>query len=147
LVKIRNYHDPRERANRLELVEACLEAGVNGITLPGSMTVPEPRLSQGKGNLTGRLVLGNTLRNIRDVYRATDGSVAIKALGGISTAADAFEAIAAGANTIELLTGLVYEGWSVAANINRGLLRLLDRAGVPDVAQLRGVKLDEPAEA
>jgi dihydroorotate dehydrogenase len=75
------------------------------------------------------------------------GRLEIKALGGVFTAADAFEAISAGASSVELLTGLVYEGWSVAKRINEGLLRLLDAAGVASVGDLRGTSIGLPGDA
>jgi dihydroorotate dehydrogenase len=137
-VKIRNFHDESERANRLRLVEICLEHGVEAITLPGSMTVAEPRLSLGKGNLSGRAVFDGTLRNLTELRRVTEGRVSLKALGGVFTAHDAFRAIAAGASSVELLTGLVYRGWTVAREINRGLLALMERAGIADVTELCG---------
>ena len=59
--------------------------------------------------------------------------------GGIFSARDAFEAIAAGATTVEMVTGFGYEGWRIARNINEGLLRLLDEHGVESVSALRGI--------
>ena len=137
-VKIRNYNSPAERENRFRLIDLCLELGVDGITLPGSRIEVEPRLSNGRGNLSGRAVLAGTIQNVRDVYAATGGRVPIKALGGIFTGQDAFDAVAAGASCVELLTGLVYEGWSVAQRINAELLELLTKASIPDIRALRG---------
>jgi dihydroorotate dehydrogenase len=82
---------------------------------------------------------------LRDVYAITGNRLAVKALGGIFTAEDAWDAIAAGASSVELLTALVYRGPSVAAEINRGLLRLLDERGVPNLRALRGTAA-RPAE-
>jgi dihydroorotate dehydrogenase (fumarate)/dihydroorotate dehydrogenase len=138
LLKIRNYNDERERENRLHLVELALEHGIDAVMLPGSHIVQEPRLSLGRGNLGGRAVFERTLRNIHDVRSISGPSVPIKALGGIFTADDAFRAIAAGATTVELLTGLVYEGVAVARRINAGLLRLLDERGIASVEALIG---------
>jgi dihydroorotate dehydrogenase len=59
-------------------------------------------------------------------------------------AEDTWRAIAAGASSVELLTGLVYEGWAVAHRINAGLLRLLDERGVPDVRALIGSETSAP---
>jgi dihydroorotate dehydrogenase len=64
--------------------------------------------------------------------------MAVKALGGISTADDAFRLIASGASSVELLTGLVYRGWRVAPSINLGLLELLEARGIASLAELRG---------
>jgi dihydroorotate dehydrogenase len=138
MVKIRNFNSPAERDNRLALVERCIAAGVDAVLLPGSHITPEPRLSLGKGNLGGRIVFPKTLDNIRAVAEVSRGMIAIKALGGIAHAEDAFQALAAGASTIELLTALIYEGWRVADRINAGLLKLLADAEIPNVATLVG---------
>jgi dihydroorotate dehydrogenase len=141
-VKIRNHNSPEERENRLSLVERCIESGIDGVMLPGSHIVAEPRLSLGRGNLGGRAVFPRTIENIRDVHAVTRGRIAIKALGGIFTPEDAFTALAAGASSVELLTGLVYEGWAVAKRINTGLLRLLELQGIPSVRELVGSGAD-----
>jgi dihydroorotate dehydrogenase len=138
LLKIRNYNDEREKENRLRLVELALAHGIDGVMLPGSHIVAEPRLSLGRGNLGGRAVFERTLQNIRDVRAVAGSTVPIKALGGIFDAEDAYRALAAGATSVELLTGLVYEGWTVARRINEGLLRLMDERGIPDVPALIG---------
>jgi dihydroorotate dehydrogenase len=73
--------------------------------------------------------------------------MAINASGGISSAEDAYRALEAGADTVQLFTALVYEGPGVVANINRGLLRLLEESGVPSVAHLtRPTNAPRPAE-
>jgi dihydroorotate dehydrogenase len=138
MLKIRNYNDEREKENRLRLVELAVGLGIDVVMLPGSHIAAEPRLSLGRGNLGGRAVFERTLQNIRDVRAVAGPNVQIKALGGIFDAEDAWRAIAAGASSVELLTGLVYEGWAVAHRINSGLLRLLDASGLPDLRALIG---------
>lgn len=137
-LKIRNYNNEQERENRLRLIELALAHSIDVVMLPGSHIVAEPRLSLGRGNLSGRAVFERTLQNIRDVRAITGSRAAIKALGGIFSAEDAYRAIAAGATSVELLTGLVYEGWTIARQINSGLLRLMDERGIPNVRALIG---------
>lgn len=145
MVKIRNFNSPAERENRLALVEQCVAAGVEVISLPGSHIAIEPRLSLGRGNLGGRLVFSRTLDNIRAVQEVTRGRAAIKALGGIARPEDAFRALAAGASSVELLTGLIYEGWHVARQINEGLLVLMKQQGLASVTDLIGSGASLPA--
>ncbi|PSP41541.1 dihydroorotate dehydrogenase (quinone), partial [Halobacteriales archaeon QH_2_66_30] len=49
--------------------------------------------------------------------------------------------IRAGASLVQLYTGLIYRGPSVAREINRGLLDLLDRDGFDSVADAVGTDL------
>lgn len=137
-VKMRNYVSPSERENRLELANICLKNGVDGITMPGSMVVKEPKISAGSGILSGRAILSKTIGNVAELYRETQGKMVIKARGGISHPVDAFEAIKAGASTVELLTGIVYKGPSVARSILLGLLRLIEVWGYKSIAEAIG---------
>jgi dihydroorotate dehydrogenase (fumarate)/dihydroorotate dehydrogenase len=144
-VKIRSPHNERELENRLELVELCVKLGLDGVQLPGSQVRPEPKLSLGRGAMGGRPVRPYTMEYLHDVYAITGNRLAVKALGGIFTAEDAWEAIAAGASSVELLTAFVYRGPAVAREINTGLLRLLDERGVTSIRALRGTAA-RPAE-
>lgn len=136
-VKIVSYQDEKQRQNRLELVEIAARLGVDGITCPGAWRQPEPKLSMGYGHSSGHMLFSKTLQTVRDVYSITRGRIAIKANGGIFTGDEAFQVLAAGATTVELLTGMVYRGWDVAARINSELLALLDEHRVPEVCRVR----------
>ena len=108
--------------------------------MPGSI-VDEKRLAIGRGTLTGRPNFRRLLSVLRDLYFYTKGKCHLKASGGIFTAEDAFEAIAAGASSVEIHTGLIYEGWNIAKNINRGLLDLLDKHNIENIEALRGANI------
>jgi dihydroorotate dehydrogenase len=62
-------------------------------------------------------------------------------VGGVSDAKGAYEKIRAGASVVQLYTGLVYEGPSLAREINEGVLDLLDRDGFDSVEAAVGVDL------
>ena len=53
--------------------------------------------------------------------RATAGALPVNACGGIFTAADAQACLDAGAATVQVYTGLIYEGPAVAGRILAGL--------------------------
>jgi dihydroorotate dehydrogenase len=148
IVKLRNYWNDEDRANRLELARVAADSGVvDGLVMSGMISVPAPELSQGKGGLSGPRILPNAIRNVRELYEATGGRLAISALGGISSGADAFAAIAAGATTVELYTAFVYNGPGIVRKIARELLQLLEEAGIADVNALRGSGADLPLPA
>ena len=138
-IKIPGYASEAERQTRLDLIDRALYYGVDGVTVTVSPRIEEPRLAIGHGALSGAPLLQEMLRVVGDVYRATQGRCHIKARGGIFAPEDAFAAIAAGGSTVEVYSSFIYEGWSVARTINRGLLGLLDRHHIADVAALRGI--------
>jgi dihydroorotate dehydrogenase len=139
-VKLPGYDSEDERQKRLNLIDLAISCRVEGITVTPKTFVKEKRLSVGQGTLTGKPAFRKMLTIVRDVYEMTKGRCHIKAAGGIFSAEDAFQAIAAGATTVEMVTGFGFEGWRIANNINRGLLRLLDESGIESVSALRGAR-------
>jgi dihydroorotate dehydrogenase len=139
-IKLPGYDSEDEREKRLALIDLAIGCRVEGITITPKTFVKEERLSVGQGTLTGRPAFRKMLTIVRDVFEMTKGKCHIKAAGGIFSAEDAFEAIAAGATTVEMVTGFGYEGWRIADNINQGLLRLLDESGIENVSALRGAR-------
>jgi dihydroorotate dehydrogenase len=140
LVKVPGYISEDERQKRLELIDVLVSCQVQAITVTPKTLVQEKALSVGQGTLTGRPAFGQMLKIVRDIFEMTKGKCQIKAAGGIFSDEDAFEAIAAGATAVEMVTGFGFEGWSIARNINQGLLRLLERSGIENVSALRGAK-------
>jgi dihydroorotate dehydrogenase len=138
-IKMPGYDSEDERQKRLELIDLLIGYGVEAITVTARTLVKEKRLAVGQGTLTGRPAFERMLEIVRDLFETTRGKCCIKASGGIFSADDSFAAIAAGATTVEMVTGFGYEGWRIATNINEGLLRLLDERGVESVSALRGL--------
>jgi dihydroorotate dehydrogenase len=92
-----------------------------------------------EGGLSGRPIADQATEQVRFVAERVD--VPVVGVGGVFTAADAYEKIRAGASLVQLYTGLVYEGPTVARDINRGLLDLLERDGFDSVADAVGADL------
>ena len=76
---------------------------------------------------------------IRKIYNMTDGKVPIIGVGGIFTADDAWEKIAAGASLIQLYTGLVFEGPAIAKNIVKGLKKRVADEGYECISDAVGI--------
>ena len=66
---------------------------------------------------------------------------AIVGVGGVDSAEAALEKIRAGADLVQVYTGLIYGGPGLPARILRGLSRALDRE-TSTLAGLRGTRLD-----
>ena len=60
-------------------------------------------------------------------------------VGGVSTARDAYAKIRAGACAVQLYTGLVYGGLSLAARIAEGLEAHLEQDGFQSVSEAVGI--------
>lgn len=91
-----------------------------------------------QGGISGQPIRALSTAMIRRVYQLTSGRYPIIGLGGIFSAADAYEKIKAGASLVELVTGLIYEGPGVVKKINRGLVELLQRDGYHSISEAVG---------
>ena len=78
--------------------------------------------SLGAGGLSGRPLRARATEVIRYLHQKSDGGLPIIGSGGIHSAADALEKIAAGAALMQLYTGFIYEGPALVSRINRALV-------------------------
>ncbi len=135
-VKIPPYADNQGRDHVLTLVRLAKEHGVNAVTASNTKPVEALQLAPGRGGLSGRSVFDDTLRIVPEVRAEAGHSMSVNACGGIATAEDALRALKAGANTVQLLTAMVYQGPSVVGRINRGLVRLMEKQGAGSIQEL-----------
>ena len=63
-------------------------------------------------------------------------------VGGVDSAEAAFAKILAGADLVQLYTGLVFEGPGLAVRIVSGLTEELVRNSVPSIADIVGAEVD-----
>jgi dihydroorotate dehydrogenase len=77
---------------------------------------------------------------IRHIARQTRGSLPIIGVGGIFSADDAWEKIAAGATLVQVYSGLVYEGPALAKSIVRGLSARIQEHGFAGIEKAVGLR-------
>ncbi|MFO1460635.1 MAG: quinone-dependent dihydroorotate dehydrogenase [Verrucomicrobiota bacterium] len=111
-----------------EIVEVALRRNLSGIVATNTtITRPETsdpglaRLHAEAGGLSGRPLRTRSTEIIRHLYRQTQGRLPLIGVGGITTAADAWEKVTAGASLIQVYSALVYEGPGLARNLVKGL--------------------------
>jgi dihydroorotate dehydrogenase len=92
-----------------------------------------------EGGLSGIPLKDRSTEMIRKIYKMTDGKLPIIGVGGIFTADDAWEKIAAGASLIQLYTGLVFEGPGIARNIVSGLKKRVASEGFESISDVIGI--------
>ncbi|HUK81094.1 MAG TPA: quinone-dependent dihydroorotate dehydrogenase [Verrucomicrobiae bacterium] len=120
-----------------DALELARRHGIAGIVATNTTTNhPTPP----EGGLSGAPLRERATECIRHIWRQTDGMLPIVGVGGIFTAGDAYVKIRAGASLVEVWTALVYEGPGIVRNINRGLLRLLERDGFGSIAEAVGTE-------
>lgn len=95
----------------------------------------------GEGGLSGEPLKGRSTRMVAELFSLTKGKVPIVGVGGIFTAEDAWEKIAAGASLVQLYTGFIYRGPKVVREINEGLEQILKREGLSNLDEAVGCRI------
>ena len=126
-----------------EALSVVDDYGLDGVIAVNTTTdrpagVASPNRAE-RGGLSGAPIESRATDAVRFVAKRTD--VPVIGVGGVSDAAGAYAKIRAGASLVQLYTGLVYEGPTLARDINRGLLDLLERDGFGSVAEAVGADL------
>ena len=139
LVKIAPDLDDGELA---AVVETTVQAGGGGLVV-GNTTVSRPSNLRGRhrhqqGGLSGRPLFARSTRVLAKVNRFAAGRLVLVAAGGVSSGADAYAKICAGAHLVELYTALVYEGPGLVSRIHTELAELLARDGFDAVGDAVG---------
>ncbi|MBV9958534.1 MAG: quinone-dependent dihydroorotate dehydrogenase [Acidobacteria bacterium] len=129
------------------IVDVALRANLSGIIATNTTTsraglrTPEAVIKAcGAGGLSGAPLQHRSNEIIRTLYRLTKGRLTIIGVGGVFTAADAWEKICAGASLVQLYTGFVYQGWGIAREINEGLAEILSREKIGSLDEAVGCR-------
>ncbi|HEX9122729.1 MAG TPA: dihydroorotate dehydrogenase 2 [Actinomycetota bacterium] len=125
-VKLPPFRTDVERQVVLALAGIAQEGGADALTCSNTYPVRERRLAVGSGGLSGRDVFPDTVRIVAEMRRTTGAALPLNACGGVSTSADALACIEAGATTVQIYTGLVYEGPRIVGSLTRGLSAALE---------------------
>jgi dihydroorotate dehydrogenase subfamily 2 len=115
----------------LGLANVCVEQGVDAVTVANTWPIRDSRLAVGEGGLSGKQIFPGMVRMVADIKSEVGNRLVINACGGIFSGEDAWQALRAGATTVQLLTGMIYSGPGIVKRINRELLKLME-AHVPE---------------
>ena len=114
-----------------EIAGIAVEAGIDGIVATNT-TLSRDGLSAPKrgevGGLSGRPLFERSTRALARLSQAAPG-LALIGVGGVDSGGSALAKIEAGAHAVQLYTGLVYGGLSLARRIPEDLSRLLTARG------------------
>jgi len=131
-----------ETSDIVEVAKACTSAGARGVTLinpiPGlaiDAATGKPRLGSGAGGLSGPAIKPISLLAVYRVAQALP-EAPILGVGGISTAEDALEFLAAGATAVQVGTAM-FSNPSAPVEIAVGIGKHLVERGVASPAELR----------
>jgi len=131
-----------DEAAQEELATTLIEGGVDGVILSNT-TLDRPEylpaaFRSEKGGLSGQPLTEKSTAIIHNFYKLTDGKLPIIGVGGISSAAQAYEKIKAGASLVQIYSALVFKGPQIIGEINKGLTDLLKADGYGNIREAIG---------
>ena len=92
------------------------------------------------GGLSGQPIKDITTNLIKRFYKETDKKIKIIGVGGVDSGSSAFEKIAAGADVVQLYTGMVYKGPGIVKEIKKDLISILKREKLKNISDAVGIK-------
>ena len=93
-----------------------------------------------KGGLSGKPIEKKSNILINKFYKLLNGKIKIIGVGGVDSGQAAYDKFIAGADLIQLYTGMVFKGPNVAGIIKKDLKDLLLRDGVKNFKEIIGNK-------
>ena len=131
--------------NQINLIsEILLECEIKAIIISNTSEATRDKLSdiQGhqKGGLSGKPIEEKSNILINRFYKLLKGKIKIIGVGGIDSGKAAYDKLAAGADYVQLYTGMVFKGPNIAGIIKKDLKELLIRDGVKNYTEIIGNK-------
>ena len=124
------------------VVKVALNERLDGLVISNTtLARPASLKSPGKneaGGLSGAPLFEPSTQLLRRVYQLTEGAIPLVGVGGVSSGAEAYAKIRAGASLVQLYTALIFDGPAVLNKIKRDLTKLLERDGYDSVAAAVG---------
>jgi dihydroorotate dehydrogenase len=107
-----------------EIVDILVNAGVDGLiatnTTIDKSSIPLP-LKEEAGGLSGQPLFRRSTRMLEHLSSQVDGRLCLVGVGGIDSESTAVDKFDAGADLIQLYTGLIYQGPALARRIVESL--------------------------
>jgi dihydroorotate dehydrogenase len=127
-----------------EVVRVAMERGVDGLIVSNT-TIQRPQLksrrhAQEQGGLSGRPLFERSTAMLARARQLAGPDLVLVGVGGVDSAGAAWSKIAAGADLLELYTGLIYEGPSLPSRICAGLAKRLEERNIGHISDVRGIE-------
>jgi len=122
------------------LLENKIDAIIISNTSEASRDILSDTQRHQKGGLSGKPIENKSNILINKFYRLLKGKIKIIGVGGVDSGKAAYDKFIAGADLIQLYTGMVFKGPNIAGIIKKDLKDLLLRDGVKNFTEIIGNK-------
>ena len=127
-----------------QITEILLEHEIKAIIVSNTSEATRDKLSNiqrhQKGGLSGKPIEEKSNLLINKFYKLLKGKIKIIGVGGVDSGQSAYDKFIAGADFIQLYTGMVFNGPNIAGIIKKDLKELLIRDGVKNYTEIVGNK-------
>ncbi len=125
------------------IIELILKHKIEGIIISNTTDSHREKLSDiqknEKGGLSGQPLKDLSTKLIKKFYRETKGKIQIIGVGGVDSGHAAFEKICAGADAVQLYTGMVYKGPGVVKEMKKELITILKKEKLKNISEAVGI--------
>ena len=126
-----------------KIIELINKYNINGVIISNTTDGNRENLTDDqkneKGGLSGKPLKNLSTDLIKKFYKNTKGKVQIIGVGGIDSGQSAFEKICAGANAVQLYTGMVYKGPGVVRQMKKELISILKKENLKNISEAIGI--------
>jgi dihydroorotate dehydrogenase len=104
-----------------DIVATCRKHNVDGMIVSNTTLARPEGIPTFEGGLSGVPLFESSTRMLAQTYVRVEGAFPLIGVGGVNSAATAWQKICAGATLVQLYTGLIYGGVPLLAEIMDGL--------------------------
>ncbi len=127
-----------------EVSDVLLSNDIKGIIVSNTSDSTRDKLiniqKHQKGGLSGKPIEMKSTLLINKFYKKLKGRIKIFGVGGVDSGKSAYEKFSAGANYVQLYTGMVYKGPNIVSMIKKELKEILLKDGVKNFSEIIGNK-------
>jgi len=125
-----------------KISEIIINQNISGVILTNTSNVNRSLLKSSNkhqvGGLSGKPIRDLSTGLIKQFYKKLKGKAYIIGVGGVDSGKSAFEKIAAGANAVQLYTGMIYKGPGIVKEIKKELIQILKTEGIKNIKDAVG---------
>ena len=125
-----------------KISEIIINQKISGVILTNTSNVNRSSLKSSNkdqaGGLSGKPIRELSTRLIKKFYKELKGKAYIIGVGGVDSGKSAFEKIVAGANVVQLYTGMIYKGPGIVKEIKKELIQILKEEGIKNIKEAIG---------
>lgn len=126
-----------------EIIELIIKYDISGIIVSNTTDRNRENLADLKkdeaGGLSGKPIKNLSTNLIKKFYKETKGKIQIIGVGGVDSGNSAFEKITAGANVVQLYTGMVFKGPGIVKHIKKDLISIIKKEKLKNIKEAVGI--------